>query len=85
MPLCCLPVVNGLPLDCSALPEGDRIAATDAGCEALISDILAQDGGLHLTLLLPHGAEAPETALFPAPLMLDSDGPAALPTDPAPL
>lgn len=78
-------IVNGQRLDCSGLPEGGQIAAADSGCEALISDILATQGGLQLTLLLPHGADAPESALFPAPLVLDSDGPAALPTAPAPL
>ena len=75
-------VVNGLRLDCTDLPEGDRIAADAAGCEALVSDILAQAGALHLTLLLPHGPEAGEAALFPAPLVLAEDGPARLPTDP---
>lgn len=75
-------VVNGLPLDCTELPEGGRIAAGSAGCEALISDILAEAGALHLTLLLPHGPEAGQAALFPAPLILSQDGAARLPTDP---
>lgn len=36
-------------------------------------------GAWEVTLLLPHGADAPEATRFPAPVVLDGDGPVALP------
>ena len=36
-------------------------------------------GVLHLTLILPHGADAPLETRFPAALTLTGDGPVALP------
>lgn len=38
-----------------------------------------QDGGLwHLTLVLPHGADASEQTRFPPPITVTADGPVAL-------
>ncbi len=34
----------------------------------------------HVTLILPHGADAPEFVRFPAPITMDSDGDIPLPT-----
>jgi hypothetical protein len=48
-------------------------------CAWLASDIERIDGALHLTLILPHGANAPRDTLFPTPLHLATDGPVDLP------
>lgn len=73
-------IVNGLRIDCAALPEGGRIAAEATCCDLLLSDIRAEEGGLHLTLLLPHGADAGPDALWPQPLVLAEDGAVVLPS-----
>lgn len=72
-------IVNGQRIACAALMEGDRIALDTVGCEMLVSDIVATQGAIRLTLLFPHGPGAPEGLLFPDPLTLTKDGPAALP------
>lgn len=37
------------------------------------------EGTWRVTLILPHGPDAPEEALWPAPLVLAGDGPLPLP------
>lgn len=71
--------IGGVPHDFSALPEGAVLPRAEAGCPWLASDIRRQGGRLHLTLLLPHAAEAPPETLFPAPLTDPADGPVPLP------
>jgi len=41
--------------------------------------VTREGGQLRLTLILPHGADAPPEAVFPAPLLLTADGPVTLP------
>lgn len=72
-------VLNGEELDVSALPKGATLPRDAVGCEWLASDIERDDSGLILTLVLPHGAQAPEETLFPAPLIITTDGPVPLP------
>lgn len=72
-------MVNDLPLDLSGLAEGGSLAADSFGCDWLVSDVTCAQDVIRLTLLLPHGAGAPDAVLFPAPLMVIADGPVALP------
>lgn len=80
--------VNGRPVDLSGVPEGGVLAGDQLGCDRIVGDIRRQDGILHLTLILPHGAEAGPETLFPEPLTLGADGPVdlshVLPAPPAP-
>lgn len=71
--------VNGTDYDFSALPEGGLLPRAAVACDWLASDVTRLDGVLHLTLILPHGAGAPEAALFPAPVLALDDGPITLP------
>ena len=71
--------IDGLAYDLSALPDGGVLPCAALDCPALASDITRQGGALQLTLRLPHGAEAGEDALFPAPLIDPPDGPVPLP------
>ena len=71
--------VNGIPLDLAALPEGGAIPRDAVDCAWLVSDITRTDGEIALTLILPHGADAPHETLFPAPVRVVGDGPVALP------
>ncbi|ULB10742.1 hypothetical protein ORIO_12595 [Cereibacter azotoformans] len=75
--------INGETLDLSAIPEGATLPREAVACEWLASDIERIGGVLHLTLILPHGADAPQEVLFPAPVLVEPDGPIALPGDAA--
>jgi len=70
---------NGEEFDFSPIPEGATLPRDAVECEWLASDITRMDGVLHLTLILPHGANAPEETRFPKPLVLTTDGPVELP------
>jgi len=72
-------IVNGQRFDFANLPEGDELPA-----EAIVSDFIAgpvrrEDGELHLSLILPHGKNAPKATKFPEPITVKNDGPIALP------
>lgn len=71
--------LNGESYDFSPLPEGAVLPRDAVDCIWLASDVTRTDGKLHLTLILPHGASAPHQTLFPLPLLLEADGPVALP------
>lgn len=71
--------INGTGYDFAPLPEGAILPREAVDCAWLASDVTRRNGVLHLTLILPHGARAPQVTLFPAPLALTADGPAELP------
>jgi len=71
--------VNGDAFDFSPLPEGGVLPAAATGCDWIVGDVTRTGGVIHLTLILPHGANAPEATRYPAPLTLTGDGPVELP------
>jgi hypothetical protein len=71
-------IINGESFDFSGLPEGASLPQTAVASGWLISDVERTAGEIALTLLLPHGATAPATTLFPAAITVP-DGPVALP------
>lgn len=72
-------IINGVAYDFTPLPEGAVLPRAAVDCALLVSDVTRVDGILQLTLMLPHGANAPDETLFPAALDLSVDGPATLP------
>ncbi|MDT8856420.1 hypothetical protein RNZ50_15610 [Paracoccaceae bacterium Fryx2] len=76
--------INGEAFDLAGIPEGATLPRAAVACAWLGSDITRTGGVLHLTLILPHGADAPHATRFPAPLLLTEDGPVALPAHDAP-
>ena len=70
--------INGEAFDLSGIPEGATLPRDAVACEWLASDIERIGGVLHLTLIFPHGANAPHEARFPEPIDA-TDGPIALP------
>lgn len=72
-------IINGTSYDFSPLPEGAVLPRAAVDCAWLASDVTRIGGILQLTLLLPHGANAPHETLFPAAVDLAVDGAAALP------
>lgn len=71
--------LNGEVFDFGPLAEGAILPRAALDSDWFAADIERKGGALHLALFLPHGAEAPEETLFPAPLTLDRDGPVDLP------
>lgn len=71
--------INGEDLDLSGIHDGATLPRDAVPCDWLASDIERIGGSLHLTLILPHGAQAPQETLFPEPLVLAEDGLVALP------
>ena len=73
--------INGDAFDFAAIPEGGTLPRDAVACDWLAGDVTRSGGVLHLTLILPHGADAPQATLFPAPITLTGDGPVTLPTN----
>ena len=71
--------INGEAFDFTAIPEGGTLPRDAVACDWLAGDVTRAGGVLHLTLILPHGADAPLETRFPAPITLTGDGPVALP------
>lgn len=72
-------VVNGEDFDFTPLPEGGLIPREAIESDWFAGDVERIGGELRLTLLLPHGANAPEETRFPVPVRVVDDGPIALP------
>ncbi|MFG0272094.1 tail fiber assembly protein [Pseudomonas sp. zjy_14] len=70
--------VNGVALDFSRLPDGATLPAEAVGCEFVIAPVQRINGGLVLTLMLPHAADAAQGARFPVDLY-PADGQVQLP------
>ena len=71
--------LNGEAFDFSPLEEGESLPADAIDSEWITGDVTRTDGVLHLTLRLPHGADAPEETRFPEPITDPPDGEIDLP------
>lgn len=71
--------INGETFDFSDLAEGATLTREAVACDWLASDVERIGGVLHLTLILPHGPNAPEETRFPAPITVEDDGPIEIP------
>ena len=71
--------INGTAYDFSVIPDGATLPKDATDCAWLASDVERIDGVLHLTLLLPYGANASEAARFPQPMINPANGELELP------
>lgn len=71
--------INGETFDFSPLPVGATLSRDAVACEWLASDVERNGDVISLTLLLPHGANAPHDTLFPQPMEVVADGPVPVP------
>jgi hypothetical protein len=71
--------INGTAYDFSVVPDGATLPKEATDCAWLASDVERIDAVLHLTLLLPHGANASQAARFPQPIINPADGVLELP------
>lgn len=72
-------VVNGSWIDFGPLPDGATLPASAIDCECIVGPVKRINGVLHITLLLPHGADASEAVRYPEPIINPPDGPLELP------
>jgi hypothetical protein len=72
-------LINGEAFDFSGIPEGATLPAEAVASDWIAGPVSREGGVLHFTLLLSHGANAPEAARFPQPVTVTSDGPITLP------
>lgn len=77
--------LNGTALDFGPLPAGGVLPREAVDSPWIAGDVRRlPDGRLEVPLLLPYGPDAPHETRFPLPLILDGDGPVALPAWGAP-
>jgi hypothetical protein len=72
-------IINGTAYDFGPVGDGAVLPRDAVDCAALASDVTRIGGVLHLTLILPVGANPPMEARFPEPVIVVGDGPIALP------
>lgn len=71
--------LNGEVFDFAPLPDGAVLPPDAIDSDWFPGPVTRVDGHLHVTLILPHGPDAPDATRFPAPLILAEDGPVTLP------
>ena len=71
--------INGERFDFRGVPEGAVLPASAVDCEFVVGDVTRLDGELIITLLLPCGPEATESARFPFDIVSPPEGNVSLP------
>lgn len=71
--------VNGEAFDFSPLAEGATLPQGAVLSDWFPGEVSRIDGELHLTIRIPHGANAPHATRFPEPMTITRNGPVALP------
>lgn len=71
--------LNGEVFDFGALLEGATLPREAIDSRWFAGPVERIDGELVLTLLLPHGPNAPEATRFPQPIKMTNDGSIGLP------
>ena len=71
--------INGEAFDLSVVPDGATLPADAISSEWFGGPVERIDGDLNVTLILPHGANAPQETRHAAPITLTGDGPVDIP------
>lgn len=71
--------INGERFDFRGVPEGAVLPASAVDCEFVVGDVTRLSGELIITLLLPCGPGATESARFPFDIVSPPDGNVSLP------
>jgi len=64
--------INGATLDLSGIPEGATLPADAIASDWIAGPVTRSSGVLSVTLVSPHGANAPEETRFPEPITVTS-------------
>lgn len=71
--------INGVSLDFSRLADGSTLPAEAVSSSFIVAPVERVNGELIITLMLPHAADAPESARFPIDIHGPADGRVPLP------
>ena len=71
--------INGEAFDFTDVPDGATLPREAVTCDWLASDVDRLDGQIQLTMILPHGSDAPHETRFPQPIIVGDDGPISIP------
>lgn len=71
--------INGVALDFSRLADGATLPSEAIGNPFIVAPVERVNGDLMVTLMLPHDADAPESARFPIDIHGPADGRVPLP------
>lgn len=71
--------LNGEACDLAQLPDGATLPASAIASKFFTGQVDRINGELHLTLVLPHGPNAPHSTRYPEPITVTENGPVALP------
>ncbi|CAI8968644.1 tail fiber assembly protein [Pseudomonas soli] len=71
--------INNVALDFSRLPDGASLPVAAVGSPWVLDPVERHGGKLIVTLRLPHAADAPEAARFPADIIDPAEGAIELP------
>lgn len=75
--------INGDAFDFSLLPDGGMIEGDAIPSDWIAGKVRRLDGEIHLTIILPHGANPPHHVAFPHAVTVTQDGPVAVPGEAA--
>lgn len=75
-------LIDGESFDFSGVPEGAMLPGEAVASDWIPGPVERIAGRLHIGLICPHGADAPQEARFPVPVEVDGDGPVILPGQP---
>lgn len=73
--------LNGEAFDFGPLAEGATLSPGSIDSEWFAGTVSRENGGVRLTLLLPHGCNPSQNVAFPQPIVTQGDGPVTLPVD----
>lgn len=76
--------INGELFNFNPLEDGDTIPEGVIPCDWIVGPVERVEGEVHLTLILPHGAEPSQAVAFPETITVTDDGPIDIPHDPEP-
>ena len=71
--------INGTAYDFTDLIEGETLPQEAIGCEFINGDVERTDGELVIPILLPIKRGASQSAKFPEPATINTDGTVVLP------
>lgn len=72
-------ILNGEAFDFSQLQNGDTLPVNAIDSEWIVGSVIKENDEIEVTLLLPHGENAPEETRFPEDVQMSGDGEVPLP------
>lgn len=73
--------INGELFNFNPLEDGDTVPEGSIPCDWIVGPVERIEGEVHLTLILPHGAEPSQAVAFPETITVTDDGPIVVPHD----